>query len=447
MDTLQILEESLYSTIAGRQDLLNRTSTSYSGKRDIYGQAGYPTYLQYSDFEHEFKRHDIAKRVVTAFPEATWKEKPIVKENEDQQDTDFEKKFKQLVASKKVYHYLYRADILSNIGQYSVVFLGFDDINSSQDLKRPVINANSLKFLQVYSQNNAKIKKYYDDIANENYGKPELYQITTSKVSANRTQTHTIEVHESRIVHISENNLENDYLGTPRLEAVFNRLKDLSKILPAAAEGFWRSAWPGLIAKKDPNTRWTSNSRENISSQFQSYVHGMSRYMKLEGVDIQELEGTPSDPSNHVGIILELIAGTANIPRRILTGSEMGEMASTQDRENWHERVMERRNNWAIPTVLDQFLYKIDNAGVLEVPNDYIVDWRRVQHTERDQTEINRKKANMVSMYAKELEKTSRVYSHYDFLTKIMEHSHSEATSIIERSKKEKMQVIQKEKE
>lgn len=416
-----------------RRAFIGTSGSSYTGLRDVYAQAGYPTDIDYKDYVFEYERHDIAHRIVSAFPDATWREKPAVVENENDEDSQFEKKFKKVVSGVNIYYYLHRADILANIGEYSIVFMGFDDVTNEEELSQPVTKATSLNFVQVYGYNNIGIDSYYSDITDKKYGKPEKYKITFKTLGAGGKTTKTMVVHESRVLHLAEGCLENDFIGTPRLKAVYNRLKDLDKILSASAEGFWRSAWPGLAAKKDPNVRWTDKSKEDVASQFQAYAHGMSRVMRLEGVDIQELIGRPASPKDHVYVNLELIAGTVNIPRRILTGSEMGEMASTQDRENWHDRIMERRNNWAVPHVIKQLIGKLSSSGVVDAPEDYIIKWDRSQHSERDQTEINKKKTSMIVAYAKEPSSQS-IYSHYDFLVNILEHTPEQAKEIMKRS-------------
>jgi len=428
MNNEQMMMANLVNERLMLSSLMGKT---HNGLRDVYAQAGYPAHghLSYEDYYKEFDRHDIAKRIVTAFPDATWRETPDIVETENEEETDFEKKLKRIIEKTKLFHYLHRADTLANIGEYSVVLLGFDDVSSSADLANPVTGASTINFIQVYDQNSAKITDFYSDIINPKFGKPMKYDLTIrALVNSSTNNGQTMSVHESRIIHLAEDCVMNDYIGTPKLKAVYNRLMDLDKILAASAEGFWRAAWPGLAAMKDPEVRWGKNSKDEVSEQFQNYAQGLSRFMRLEGVSVQELAAQPADPSKHVGVNLELIAGTVRIPRRILTGSEMGEMASTQDRENWHDRVMERRNVWAIPYVIYQLVDKLDSAGLLDKPSSYVVKWNRSQHTERDQTEINKKKVSMITSFAKEPNSQS-VMSLFDFY-KLLGYSETEAKAL-----------------
>lgn len=430
----QSMLHQLSSIAMTRAAISKKLGMAYGELRDIYKQAGYPNQntLSYDDFRKEFDRHDIARRVITAYPDATWREGPVVSESADKEQTEFEKDYNKVLNSVNVYHYIRKADVLANIGEFSVVLLGFDDVQSEKDLESEASGAASLIYMQVYSQANAKIKAYYSDLSQSKYGQPEMYELKL-RMADNTKATRKILVHESRILHVAEDCIENDYIGTPRLKAVYNRLIDLDKICAASAEGFWRAAWPGLAANKAPECRWTPQSRSTVNTEFQKYAHGFSRTLQLEGVDVKELASQPADPSNHINTEVQLIAGTSKIPKRILMGSESGEMASTQDRENWHDRVMERRMNWAIPYVVDQFLDKLDRSGVLTLPSkELAIDWPHKQRSDRDQTEIDRKRSEMIVKYAKE-PASMNVYSHYDFLTKILHHTSEEASVMINR--------------
>lgn len=265
--TMQSNEEArrlqeLDDTYTMRAVMGGRVGSMYSGKRDIYKQAGYPdtVELDYQSYKGEYERHDIAQRVVEAFPDATWREVPQIKENDSKEETSFEKEVRRILEDFRVFHYLHRADILSCLGEYSVVLLGFDDVTNTEDMKNPPKRNDggqvNLNYIQVFSQDNAEIYAQYDDPGNPKFGSPHTYKLTIRSIT-NSTQTTILYVHESRILHLAEDVLENDWIGTPCLKSIYNRLKDLDKIMASSAEGFWRAAWPGLAAKKDPEARWT----------------------------------------------------------------------------------------------------------------------------------------------------------------------------------------------
>ncbi|GAH74834.1 unnamed protein product, partial [marine sediment metagenome] len=107
------------STLSRRADLMSRMGYAYGGKRDVYEALGYKETLDFGDYEAKYLRQDIAKRVINLPIKATWRKKPEIIENEED-ETDFEKAWSALVKEKKVYHYLTRVDRLASIGRYGV---------------------------------------------------------------------------------------------------------------------------------------------------------------------------------------------------------------------------------------------------------------------------------------------------------------------------------------
>ncbi len=82
-------------------------------------------------------------------------------------------------------------------------------------------------------------------------------------------------------------------------------------------------------------------------------------------MDLKELGGDPPDPKANFEVIMSLLSGTTGIPRRILLGSEAGQLASEQDRANWAERVEERRVLSINPGILDPSIELLQRVGLL----------------------------------------------------------------------------------
>lgn len=114
-------------------------------RRDYNRECGYPeTYeLTSEKWVDYYERHPIACRVVELFPTECWQITPDLYEEDDPNvTTPFEQGFKDLAASLRgqnsyykpeeeivhpLWEYCKRIDILSGIGQFGVMLLGFDD--------------------------------------------------------------------------------------------------------------------------------------------------------------------------------------------------------------------------------------------------------------------------------------------------------------------------------
>ena len=104
-------------------------------RRDITAECGHPETVEIKDYVDLFDRGDIAKRVVTVYPEESWSESPEIVENETDDETEFERTWKELEDKFKIWSYLQRVDILSGIGRFGILLLGFDD---GEELSSPI---------------------------------------------------------------------------------------------------------------------------------------------------------------------------------------------------------------------------------------------------------------------------------------------------------------------
>ena len=388
--------QALSSVLVERATLMSRLGMSYGTTRDIYTALGYVKAPVFEDYYARYKRQDIAKRIVTAYPKACWRKKPIITETEDK-ETEFEKKWAELVTQRKVLTYLSRIDVISGIGQYGVLLLGFDDGKLAEE---PVESASELLYLKPFMQSNADIVDWEVDIHDERYGLPKVYQLQAS--TANQVGIQSQRVHYSRVLHIAEEPGEDDVYGTPRLESVLNRLQDLELVAGGSSEMFWRGAFPGYGFKADEKAQLTAQSFAALQDEIEEYLHGLKRYIRTQGFDIENMSVQVADPKSHVNILLDLIAGATGIPKRILVGSERGELASSQDEKAWNDRIDERRKDHVENNIVRPFVDKLIQVGVLPEPADnYSVDWPAIHvMSDKEQAEVSGIKTEALTKYA-----------------------------------------------
>jgi hypothetical protein len=394
------------NTIASRLPLLRRLGQQYGGSRDLYEALGYKNTIEIADYFALYRRGDIAKRIVDAPVDATWRGEVEIttKDSTQAEDRDLEedkmhKAFVELDKRLSLTNRFSRADRLASIGHFSILFLGFSDAMNESDLKNAVDKSRSLelKFVFPYSQTNATIHTYDTDATSETFGLPLLYKIVTSKGD---NSSKTITVHRSRVIHIVEDKLESEVLGIPRLEAVYNRFDDLAKLAGGSAEMFWRGARPGYAAILDKDATMDQPAKDAMKEQLDEYDHGLRRFLRLSGMDIKSMDMQIADPENHVKVQLQLISGTTGIPMRILTGSERGELASSQDEKNWLVTVSDRRTEFAEPEIVRQFIDRMQEFGLID-EGEYVVKWPDLfAKGEKDQAEIAKAMTEAISKYA-----------------------------------------------
>lgn len=391
MDSLKELK-ILASVLLSRTKVMDRLGQSYDGDRNIYDLFGYPKTLTFSHFYNRYKRQDIAKRVVDTYPDCCWRIPPSISENSNEQ-TDFEKSWEVLVKKKSIYHYLHRFDRILGIGKFGVLLIGFND---KKKLNLPVTKANDILYLRPFMECNVTIKTWVEDINNERYGLPLIYTLKSGIPSGG---TSDVDVHYTRVLHVCDGATEDDINGTPRLEPVYNRLQDIELIAGGSAEMFFRGAFPGIAFEMDKDAQIIDATA--LEDEIEDYIHGMKRYLKLQGIKANSLPPQAIDPTNHLKVQIDLVSACTSIPKRILVGSERGELASTQDSSFWDDCVEERRTNFDTIKIVRPFVDKLVEVGVLPEPSEeYTVNWPPLHvQSEKERAEIAERWATALGKY------------------------------------------------
>lgn len=391
----------VYSELTNRANLAAKLGTmTYDGNRDLYQVLGYPTQLTYNGhYFPKYIRQDIAKAVIDRPVRAAWRGGLTIKQKDSKgKESAIEKAWNELELKHKLHTIFMRVDKLTGIGRYGVLLLGLNDVKKIEDWALPVAGrSNKLEFIKPLGESSAKISTYEVNVNSSRYGKPVLYNITVTEESG---ASFTTPVHYTRIVHITEDLLESEVMGTPCLESVFNRLCDLEKIIGGDAEMFWRGARPGFQGKIDKDFTITPDSEKDLQDQFDEYENKLRRFLLMEGVDVKEFKQQIADPSKNVDVQISMISAVKGIPKRILMGSERGELSSASDKEEWNLWVQSRREEHMEPDIVRPLVDKFIEYGILPKTDQYIVHWDELfAMSPKEKAEIAQTIANAIRYY------------------------------------------------
>ncbi len=390
--------ELAVNTVISRQRqraLGGASSVYFNEQRRIYDITGYPVSIDFKQYQDRYKRQDIARRIVNAKPDETWRKLPRILDGRTKDDarddtefchawekiSDFASLDRDLLSdSRSFWHYFREADRMAALAGYSVLVLGV--ANGTLDQPLNTAPGKGLAYLSVYCGEDVKIDDadVVTDHSNKRFGLPEYYRIDFNDGRGHQR------VHYSRIVHVSETD---DLFGTPELEDVYNRLVDIEKVLAASGEAAWRMAIRKIIISSRDGYRMAENTVP--ATDIKELLHDLRDVVGLDGMDVTVIDGQIVDPTNLVSINLDIIAGTKGVPKRILLGSERGELASSQDETNWYNRIDERRQNFAEPVILRPFIYRLIHAKILPMPTSgsVYIEWPSLyEMDDREQAEI-----------------------------------------------------------
>jgi hypothetical protein len=371
-----------------------------NGRRDIYAAAGYPQALTFHDYHGAYRRQDIARRVVCAKPDEAWRLHPTVLDGADakrgRSDTPFAAAVKTLATGASLgtlgdsfglWHVLYRLDRVSGIGRYGVLFLGIrgNDKPSAPLRKGEGGSARDLLYLSVYDEAHAQIVEFDSDPTSPRFGLPLYYDLTVTDGTS--TGAKTTRAHWSRCIHVAEGLDGDDIYGAPRLEACWNRMVDILKIMAGSGEAAWKLLDPGYTIRADEGKRLPTDEAqiEALEGQIEEFINGYTRWLLLEGMTPTPLPGSVQDPSGLVMTNVALISAATDIPQRILLGSERGELASTQDERNWATKIETRQVNHIEPNLIRPLLSRLVFAGVLPAPSsgEVTIQWPSLLESDR----------------------------------------------------------------
>ena len=386
----------VFSETIARINLANKLGTSFAGERDLYKALGYKKDLSFSDYFSQYERQDIAKAVIDKPVSATWQGTIEIIESKEAETTPLETAWKELNYQMGVKSKLVLVDKLTGIGRYGAILLGLSDSANMEEEVRS--KKTKLLFLRALGEDSIKVNTYETNVTSPRYGKPLYYDLTLQEGDTKDAISKL--VHHSRIIHVCEDAIYNEVFGTPRLQAVFNRLQDIEKVVGGSAEMFWRGARPGYEAVIDPEFTMSAEVKEDLRNQISEYENNLRRILVNKGIKLNPLTMQISDPAAHVDIQLQMISAETNIPKRILIGSERGELASTQDSAQWYSFIQSRRLEFAEPTILRPLINRLMEYGILPKVLTYEIKWSDLfAPSEKETAEVGRIRAAALKDY------------------------------------------------
>lgn len=373
------------SDLTDRLALQSQINKTHNDKRDLYNVFGYELNPNISSYINRYLRQDIAKRVIEVYPKACWSDVPYVTDDvETQDETAFEVEYNNVCKSKKIklFHNIRRLDTVAGFGHFGILFIGVRD---GLDTALPLVKRlkpEDILFMAPYSEKNVTISQYVEDPTSERFGLPLMYKIefggyggSDANSASNIMKRQILNVHYTRVIHVADGVLENDVFGTPRLQPVLNRLMDLEKIVGGGSEMFYLNARGGIHLNQETGTNLTNT--DLLEQRMEEFSHNLTRYLRTKGFEVKTLNFDIADPKNYFDIIVSLISATTGIPKRILTGSEQAQLASSQDGSNWNKRVHERQIDYCENQILRPLIDWFILNGVLPQPvnDEYVVQW------------------------------------------------------------------------
>ena len=376
----EVVEELQSNGIEVNSSVRSRIASAVSGGYDfadtlhnIYLDFGYPASLDFNNYWNMYRRFGIAKNVVELPVDTGWVTPPTIKGS-----PELEKEIEKLIADFSMWQRAKGLDTRQRVGRYAGMYMRVrDNKKPSEPIEKGLNGLASLVEMMPLYESQLSVTESNTDPQSDDYGNPILYQYSGgAEGDRNEQANNTITIHASRIVIAAEDADAGWIYGISSLEAVYNSLMDLRKIIGAGGEGFYKNAAQNIVFKLTDASSATNNEKllNKFNEHYDDFSHNRARRaMWTPGLEAQVLESNLMNPKEFFNNALNDVAAGSKIPATVLVGQQTGKLASTEDTSNFLSTIQSRRENFMTSLVAGLINWMMF-TGVLAV-SEYEIIW------------------------------------------------------------------------
>jgi len=371
------LSQELASNSIETQDLRSRLASAVSGGYDqadtlhnVFIDYGYPQKVTFENTWNMYRRFGIAKNIAELPVITGWTDNPRVE--------GVSAEFEILCKRTKLWQRLKSLDNRQRVGRYAGLFMRFrDGLQPEQPIQTKGSGQGALVSMTPMYEGQLKVLETDTNPASENYGLPTMYQYTSGGAGdKNDKEANSFNIHPDRIIIAAEGADDGGIYGVSVLEACYNSLMDLRKIIGAGGEGFYKNAAQSIIFQLVDGASAKANETllDKFNEKYNEFIRNRNnRSLWTPGLEPKVLDSNLTNPEGFFNSALSDIAAASRIPATIISGKQTGRLASDQDSKQFLSGINSRRNDFQteiVSKVIDWFM----KNGVIAV-SDYEIIW------------------------------------------------------------------------
>lgn len=356
----------------------------FSGyKHNHYADFGWPEQLTFELFFQMYTRNPLAKGAVKKTARKVWKEYPkLVEYEQDHSTTDLEKELAKRFKKLRVWQKFAEAHRRAMVGRYSGIVLRFAD-DMDWDEEAGPVNSGLQGLVEVIPcwESQLKVSEWVTDPNAEDYGEPKMFLFNEAEIGGETTASgRTFSVHPSRVLIFSEDGTVH---GRSHLEAGYNDLLTLEKIAGSGGEGFYKMSKNSPVLEIDPEADLSELAAaldttedkipEKMNENIEAWQKGFDKLLFLQGIEAKQLPVNMPNPQYFREGAIENYSSSWEMPKKIMTGMQTGERASTEDAAEWNNTCMGIRTDMVIPFI-ESFLERMVEFMILP-ERDWHLKW------------------------------------------------------------------------
>jgi hypothetical protein len=360
-----------------------------AAKHNHYADFGFPTTLSFKQLYDMYLRNGIAHAAVDKTIAKTWQENPFILDHErdgseggDKKETPLERDIRLRFDALRVWQRLADTDARSMVGKYAAVILRLADGKKfDQPVDRVPGGLDGLVEIVPAWEGQLTVSEWDTDETSETYGQPKMFAFNEANVATGQQNHRAFNVHPDRVIVWSKTG---DLHGSSALEAGYNDLVTIEKIVGAGGEGFWKNAKSAPVLEVDKEAKIVEMAKamgvqpsevaDKMNEQVEDWQKGFDQLLMIQGMQAKTLGVTLPSPEHFFGVALQSFAASVSIPLKILVGNQTGERASTEDATDWAQTNNARRANIVVPNILT-LVRRLERFGILAAGKDWFIDW------------------------------------------------------------------------
>lgn len=326
---------------------------------NVYLDYGYPEQLNFPEFWNMYRRFGIARAGVDLPVETCWETLPLIKgPNDTEASATLLRDLEELQETVKFWNRLRALDNRRRVGRYAGMFMRIrDGKQPSEPLEGKLPGVGALAQMIPLYEGQLEVLTVDDNATSETYGMPTMYQFNGGATGNKNNKTaQTFNIHPSRIVIAAEGADNGGIYGIPALEAPYNSLMDLRKIIGAGGEGFYKNAAQNVVFELQDAQAAQQNAAllADFNANYDDFARNRSRRaLWTPGLSPHALASSLTDSDSYFKAALNDVAAAFGIPATILTGQQTGRLASDQDSRAFRAGMNSRRENEVGPMITD----------------------------------------------------------------------------------------------
>lgn len=361
-----------------REDIRQAIASALSGGYDygdtlhnVYLDFGYPQTLTFDNYWNMYRRFGVARNVIELPVDVAWMSLPTI-----DAPGNFLRELDEMAKRLKLWKRLKGLDTRQRVGRYAGLFVRVRDGKTPDKPMTPMSSSQSIvEFIPLY-EGQLSVMSTDTNPQSDTFDKPTMYQYKVGVGNRNENSAASFQIHPSRLIMAAEGADDGSIYGIPSLEAPYNSLMDMRKIIGAGGEGFYRNASQSVVfnLKDTASANVNTDLLEAFNEKFDEFTQDrMRKGLWTPGLEAKVLEAILPDPENFFQNALQDVAASTKIPSTILIGQQTGRLASNEDSRGFLSNMNSRRDNFMDEMLSSVFDWCIEYGALPSA--DYTIIW------------------------------------------------------------------------